>query len=57
MKTLLEKEEVNFSYSSKRRANYYKIDGRLITGQDPSAAASVAQKIVEVLAKQRISNL
>ncbi|MEE9363581.1 MAG: type 1 glutamine amidotransferase domain-containing protein [Cellulophaga sp.] len=38
-----------FSYDRKRNANYYKVDGRLITGQDPSASASVAKKIVEGL--------
>jgi len=39
----------NFTYSQKNRAQYYQVDGRLITGQDPSAAKIVAQKIVEIL--------
>ncbi len=39
----------NFSYSQKNRAGYYLVDGRLITGQDPSAAKIVAEKIVETL--------
>lgn len=38
-----------FSYSQKNRAGYYQVDGRLITGQDPSAAKIVAQKIIETL--------
>lgn len=38
-----------FSYSQKNRAKYYQVDGRLITGQDPSAAKIVAQKIIETL--------
>lgn len=38
-----------FSYSKKGWDNYYRVDGRLITGQDPTASASVAKKIVEVL--------
>lgn len=45
----IKKRGGNFSYSKKRRSNHYRVDGRLITGQDPSASASVAQKIVEVL--------
>lgn len=38
-----------FSYSQKNRAQYYQVDGRLITGQDPSSAKIVAQKIIEIL--------
>ena len=54
---IISKRGGDFTYSNKRRANYYKVDGRLITGQDPSASASVAQKIVEILANQQKSNL
>ncbi len=39
----------NFTYSEKGWDNYYKVDGRLITGQDPTAAASVAEQIVKAL--------
>ncbi|MDJ0645489.1 MAG: type 1 glutamine amidotransferase domain-containing protein [Flavobacteriaceae bacterium] len=39
----------NFTYSEKGWDNYYKVDGRLITGQDPTAAASVAKQIVKAL--------
>ncbi len=39
----------NFSFSEEGWDNYFVVDGRLITGQDPTAAASVAQKVVEAL--------
>ena len=38
-----------FSYSQKNGAQYFQVDGRLITGQDPSAAKIVAQKIIATL--------
>nr|WP_299344041.1 type 1 glutamine amidotransferase domain-containing protein [Allomuricauda sp.] len=42
----------NFSYSPEGWDNYYVVDGRLITGQDPTAAASVAQQVIKVLSPQ-----
>lgn len=39
----------DFQFSSKGWDDYMIADGRLITGQDPSAAASVARKVVETL--------
>lgn len=36
-----------FSYSKKGWDNYFLVDGRLITGQDPTAAASVAKEIIK----------
>jgi len=42
----------NFAYSEKGWDNYYKVDGRIVTGQDPTASASVAEKIIEILQKQ-----
>lgn len=42
-----------FSYSQKNRDQYYQVDGRLITGQDPSSAKIVAQKIIETLNKSK----
>lgn len=36
-----------FSYSDKGWDNYFEVDGRLITGQDPTAAASVAKEIIK----------
>ncbi|MFK8061200.1 MAG: type 1 glutamine amidotransferase domain-containing protein [Polaribacter sp.] len=41
----------NFRYSDKGWDNYYTIDGRLITGQDPTASASVAKEIIKQLNK------
>ncbi len=38
-----------FEYSSEGWDGYMLSDGRLITGQDPTAAAAVARKIIEVL--------
>ncbi|RBW55812.1 hypothetical protein DS884_15795 [Tenacibaculum sp. E3R01] len=40
-----------FTYSKKGWDNNYVVDGRLITGQDPSATVSVAQKVIELLEK------
>ena len=45
----LKKNGGKFSYSQKNRAQYYQVDGRLITGQDPSSAKIIAQKIIETL--------
>ncbi len=42
----------SFLYSQKQRDNFYIIDGKFITGQDPSATTSVAQKVVETLINQ-----
>nr|WP_321233536.1 type 1 glutamine amidotransferase domain-containing protein [uncultured Psychroserpens sp.] len=46
---IITKRGGNFSYSKEGWDNYYKTDGRLITGQDPTAAASVAKQIINVL--------
>ncbi|QCX02179.1 type 1 glutamine amidotransferase domain-containing protein [Aggregatimonas sangjinii] len=39
----------NFMFSEKGWDGFYQLDGRLITGQDPSSAAIVAEKILETL--------
>lgn len=39
----------NFTYSEKGWDGFYKVDGRLITGQDPTAAASVAKQLIITL--------
>nr|WP_299073291.1 type 1 glutamine amidotransferase domain-containing protein [uncultured Allomuricauda sp.] len=39
----------DFSYSKEGWDNYSVVDGRLITGQDPTAAVSVAEKIIKAL--------
>ncbi|WP_299888441.1 type 1 glutamine amidotransferase domain-containing protein [uncultured Lacinutrix sp.] len=46
---LIKERGGNFSYSNEGWDNYYKVDKRLITGQDPTAAASVAKKIIQTL--------
>ncbi|SMG28886.1 Putative intracellular protease/amidase [Marivirga sericea] len=38
-----------FTYSKKGWDNHFVIDGRLVTGQDPSASISVAQKVIKIL--------
>ncbi|MDY8137701.1 type 1 glutamine amidotransferase domain-containing protein [Aquimarina sp. 2201CG5-10] len=43
----------NFLYSKQRNDNFYVIDGNFITGQDPSATTSVAEKVVEALENQK----
>ncbi len=39
----------DFQFSEKGWDGFYQVDGRLITGQDPSAAATVAEKVIETL--------
>ena len=41
-----------FIYSKKGWDNHYVVDGRLVTGQDPSASRTVAEKVIELLEKQ-----
>jgi putative intracellular protease/amidase len=42
----------NFVYSKKEKDNFFVVDGRIITGQDPSATRSVALKVIEILQKK-----
>ncbi len=46
---ILKERGGDFSYSEKGWDNYFVVDGRLISGQDPTASASVARKIIETL--------
>ncbi len=39
----------NFQYSEKGWDGFYQVDGRLITGQDPTASAAVATEIIKKL--------
>ncbi|MEM6686745.1 MAG: type 1 glutamine amidotransferase domain-containing protein [Bacteroidota bacterium] len=39
----------NFQYSEKGWDNYVVKDGRLVTGQDPTASATVAKQVIELL--------
>jgi putative intracellular protease/amidase len=43
----------NFQYSEKGWDNFVAVDGRLITGQDPTASATVAKKVIEFLKKKK----
>lgn len=48
----LQKNGGNFQYSEEGWDGFLVVDGRLITGQDPSAAGLVAEKIIEILNKE-----
>lgn len=39
----------DFNYSEKGWDNFYAIDGRFITGQDPSSSKTVAEKVIELI--------
>lgn len=39
----------NFEYSKEWAANFYIVDGNIITGQDPSATASVAREVIKAI--------
>lgn len=43
----------DFNYSDKGWDNFYIADGRLITGQDPSASVSVAKKVIELIEQNK----
>lgn len=47
----LKNRGANFKYSEEGWDGYYQTDGRIITGQDPSSAAKVADLIIEKLEK------
>lgn len=45
----VEKNGAKFRYSKKGWDNFFVVDGRIVTGQDPSSSSSVAQKVIEIL--------
>lgn len=49
VEALLKLRGANFKYSEEGWDGYYQIDGRIITGQDPSSAAKVAELIINQL--------
>ncbi len=49
---LLKKRGAEFRYSEEGWDGYFQVDGRLITGQDPSAARKVATMIIETLTEK-----
>ena len=48
---IIKKNGGKFQYSEKGWDSYYLVDGRLITGQDPTATKLVAQKVIQMLQK------
>ncbi|MBB2950204.1 nuclear transport factor 2 family protein [Sphingobacterium sp. JUb56] len=47
----IKKNEGNFVYSDKAGDGFYIVDGRFVTGQDPSSATLVANEVVKILNK------
>lgn len=47
--TAIERNDGNFVYSDKGKDSFFIVDGRFVTGQDPSAAPMVANEIVAIL--------
>ena len=45
----IEKNEGDFVFSDKGGDGFYIVDGRFVTGQDPSSAAKVANEVVKIL--------
>ena len=41
----------NFVFSQKNKDGFYVVDGRFVTGQDPSAAAKLATEVISILHK------
>lgn len=39
----------NFVFSTKERDAFYVVDGRFVTGQDPSSATKVANEVVALI--------
>lgn len=52
IETILQERGAKYSYSKEGWDGYYIVDGRIITGQDPSSAKEVANAIIQELAKQ-----
>lgn len=49
MDKAIESNDGNFVYSEKGKDGFYAVDGRFVTGQDPSSASKVANEIVTIL--------
>lgn len=49
MDKAIEKNGGNFVYSDKGRDGFYIVDGRFVTGQDPTAASQVANEVTTIL--------
>lgn len=47
----IKKNEGNFVYSKKGGDAFYIVDGRFVTGQDPTSASNVAYEVIKILKK------
>ena len=45
----IKKNDGNFVYSNKGGDSFYSVDGRFVTGQDPTSAAQVAEEVIAIL--------
>jgi len=45
----IENNEGNFVYSKKGGDGFYSVDGRFVTGQDPTSASKVANEVIAIL--------
>lgn len=52
----IKKNDGNFVYSDKGGDGFYIVDGRFVTGQDPSSASKVANEVVKILKANFKSN-
>lgn len=49
----IKKNEGNFVHSDKLGEGFYVVDGRFVTGQDPSAASKMASEIITLIEKNK----
>jgi putative intracellular protease/amidase len=49
MDKAIKSNEGNFVYSDKGKDGFYVVDGRFVTGQDPSSASKVANEVIAIL--------
>ncbi len=46
---IIEKNGANFQYSKAGWDNFFVVDGRLVTGQDPTSSRSVAEQVIKII--------
>jgi CubicO group peptidase (beta-lactamase class C family)/putative intracellular protease/amidase len=51
----IKKNEGNFVHADKLGEGFYVVDGRFVTGQDPSAGAKMASEIITLIEKNKFS--
>ncbi len=49
MDKAIKNNDGNFVYSDKGRDSFYIVDGRFVTGQDPTSASKVANEIIKII--------